>query len=195
MSCSDLCPLPTALLPSMIRRRQGHVVTISSIQGKISVPFRSACEYFLLPTFPLVFSPYYKNNTFTVQNSDVRETLSTERAGTKSVCAPEQRPGLSPSSAPRATCDLVPWPPCCAPRVLAPLSATTVGPQVLPCHHFTACASRILLHGIKCAKLGHVVRSSVVRLFHLTAYLSASAHMDLPSSLSGYTVIDRMDVV
>lgn len=75
MSCSDLSPLPTALLPSMIRRRQGHVVAISSIQGKISVPFRSACEYFLLlPTFPLLFSPCYKNNTFTVQNSDVRET-------------------------------------------------------------------------------------------------------------------------
>eukprot|EP00070_Physeter_catodon_P032675 XP_028339569.1 dehydrogenase/reductase SDR family member 7B isoform X1 [Physeter catodon] len=34
--------LTKALLPSMIRRRQGHVVAISSIQGKISVPFRSA---------------------------------------------------------------------------------------------------------------------------------------------------------
>lgn len=165
MSCSDLSPLPTALLPSMIRRRQGHVVAISSIQGKISVPFRSACEYFLLlPTFPLLFSPCYKNNTFTVQNSDVRETLITERAGTSSACAPEQRPGLSPSSAPRATCG----PRAVPPRVSAPLSATTVGPQVLPHRHFTACASRILLHGIKCAKLGHVICSFVVRLFHLT---------------------------
>ncbi|XP_057391603.1 dehydrogenase/reductase SDR family member 7B isoform X1 [Balaenoptera acutorostrata] len=34
--------LTKALLSSMIRRRQGHVVAISSIQGKISVPFRSA---------------------------------------------------------------------------------------------------------------------------------------------------------
>lgn len=121
MSCSDLSPLPTALLPSMIRRRQGHVVAISSIQGKISVPFRSACEYFLLlPTFPLLFSPCYKNNTFTVQNSDVRETLSTERAGTSSACAPEQRPGLSPSSAPRATCGPHAVPPECRPPGAAP---------------------------------------------------------------------------
>ncbi|XP_070082742.1 dehydrogenase/reductase SDR family member 7B isoform X10 [Equus przewalskii] len=34
--------LTKALLPSMIQRRQGHVVAISSIQGKISLPFRSA---------------------------------------------------------------------------------------------------------------------------------------------------------
>ncbi|XP_049730748.1 dehydrogenase/reductase SDR family member 7B isoform X1 [Elephas maximus indicus] len=34
--------LTKALLPSMIERRQGHVVVISSIQGKISIPFRSA---------------------------------------------------------------------------------------------------------------------------------------------------------
>uniref|UniRef100_A0A2K6EMD3 Dehydrogenase/reductase SDR family member 7B n=1 Tax=Propithecus coquereli TaxID=379532 RepID=A0A2K6EMD3_PROCO len=26
----------------MIRRRQGHIVAISSVQGKISIPFRSA---------------------------------------------------------------------------------------------------------------------------------------------------------
>ncbi|NXR32566.1 DRS7B reductase, partial [Zosterops hypoxanthus] len=31
-----------ALLPSMIKRRQGHIVAISSVQGKISIPFRSA---------------------------------------------------------------------------------------------------------------------------------------------------------
>ncbi|XP_047399464.1 dehydrogenase/reductase SDR family member 7B isoform X2 [Sciurus carolinensis] len=34
--------LTKALLPSMIKRRQGHIVAISSIQGKISIPFRSA---------------------------------------------------------------------------------------------------------------------------------------------------------
>ncbi|KAB1264755.1 Dehydrogenase/reductase SDR family member 7B [Camelus dromedarius] len=34
--------LTKALLPSMVRRRQGHVVAISSIQGRISIPFRSA---------------------------------------------------------------------------------------------------------------------------------------------------------
>ncbi|XP_028913906.1 dehydrogenase/reductase SDR family member 7B isoform X4 [Ornithorhynchus anatinus] len=31
-----------AILPSMIQKRQGHIVVISSIQGKISIPFRSA---------------------------------------------------------------------------------------------------------------------------------------------------------
>uniref|UniRef100_A0A4X1TGY0 Dehydrogenase/reductase SDR family member 7B n=1 Tax=Sus scrofa TaxID=9823 RepID=A0A4X1TGY0_PIG len=36
--------LTKALLPSMIRRRQGHIVAISSIQGRISIPFRSACK-------------------------------------------------------------------------------------------------------------------------------------------------------
>lgn len=34
--------LTKALLPSMIKRRKGHIVAISSIQGKISIPFRSA---------------------------------------------------------------------------------------------------------------------------------------------------------
>uniref|UniRef100_A0A8C5KFF3 Dehydrogenase/reductase SDR family member 7B n=1 Tax=Jaculus jaculus TaxID=51337 RepID=A0A8C5KFF3_JACJA len=34
--------LTKALLPSMVKRKQGHIVTISSIQGKISIPFRSA---------------------------------------------------------------------------------------------------------------------------------------------------------
>ncbi|XP_054565841.1 dehydrogenase/reductase SDR family member 7B isoform X2 [Eptesicus fuscus] len=34
--------LTKALLPSMVQRRRGHVVAISSVQGKISVPFRSA---------------------------------------------------------------------------------------------------------------------------------------------------------
>lgn len=34
--------LTKALLPSMIKRRHGHIVAISSIQGKISIPFRSA---------------------------------------------------------------------------------------------------------------------------------------------------------
>ncbi|XP_075417168.1 dehydrogenase/reductase SDR family member 7B isoform X1 [Tenrec ecaudatus] len=34
--------LTKALLPSMIEKKQGHIVVISSIQGKISIPFRSA---------------------------------------------------------------------------------------------------------------------------------------------------------
>lgn len=34
--------LTKALLPSMITRRRGHIVAISSIQGRISIPFRSA---------------------------------------------------------------------------------------------------------------------------------------------------------
>ncbi|KAG8558538.1 hypothetical protein GDO81_017041 [Engystomops pustulosus] len=34
--------LTKALLPSMIKNKRGHVVAISSVQGKISIPFRSA---------------------------------------------------------------------------------------------------------------------------------------------------------
>ncbi|XP_039216468.1 dehydrogenase/reductase SDR family member 7B isoform X1 [Crotalus tigris] len=34
--------LTKALLPAMMERRKGHIVAISSVQGKISVPFRSA---------------------------------------------------------------------------------------------------------------------------------------------------------
>ncbi|KAL7979258.1 hypothetical protein Chor_015282 [Crotalus horridus] len=36
--------LTKALLPAMMERRKGHIVAISSVQGKISVPFRSACN-------------------------------------------------------------------------------------------------------------------------------------------------------
>ncbi|XP_060883152.1 LOW QUALITY PROTEIN: dehydrogenase/reductase SDR family member 7B [Labrus mixtus] len=34
--------LTQALLPSMVRQRSGHIVVISSVQGKISIPYRSA---------------------------------------------------------------------------------------------------------------------------------------------------------
>uniref|UniRef100_A0A3P8TEZ3 Dehydrogenase/reductase SDR family member 7B n=1 Tax=Amphiprion percula TaxID=161767 RepID=A0A3P8TEZ3_AMPPE len=34
--------LTQALLPSMVRRRSGHIVVISSVQGKIAIPYRSA---------------------------------------------------------------------------------------------------------------------------------------------------------
>ncbi|XP_072453707.1 dehydrogenase/reductase SDR family member 7B isoform X1 [Notamacropus eugenii] len=34
--------LTKAILPSMIEKKRGHIVVISSIQGKISIPFRSA---------------------------------------------------------------------------------------------------------------------------------------------------------
>ncbi|XP_064649149.1 dehydrogenase/reductase SDR family member 7B-like [Lineus longissimus] len=34
--------LTKALLPSMIEQREGHIVAVSSIQGKLSIPFRSA---------------------------------------------------------------------------------------------------------------------------------------------------------
>uniref|UniRef100_A0A6B2F7M1 Dehydrogenase/reductase SDR family member 7B n=1 Tax=Bothriechis nubestris TaxID=1766655 RepID=A0A6B2F7M1_9SAUR len=34
--------LTKALLPAMMERRKGHIVAVSSVQGKISVPFRSA---------------------------------------------------------------------------------------------------------------------------------------------------------
>ncbi|XP_054616172.1 dehydrogenase/reductase SDR family member 7B isoform X1 [Dunckerocampus dactyliophorus] len=34
--------LTQALLPSLVRRRSGHIVVISSVQGKIAIPYRSA---------------------------------------------------------------------------------------------------------------------------------------------------------
>lgn len=43
----------TALLPSMVHRRSGHIVAISSVQGKIAIPYRSACKF--PPINPSVF--------------------------------------------------------------------------------------------------------------------------------------------
>lgn len=37
-----------ALLPSMVHRRSGHIVAISSVQGKIAIPYRSACKFPLI---------------------------------------------------------------------------------------------------------------------------------------------------
>ncbi|MBN3281342.1 DRS7B reductase, partial [Polyodon spathula] len=34
--------LTKALLPSMVQRRSGHIAVVSSVQGKIAIPFRSA---------------------------------------------------------------------------------------------------------------------------------------------------------
>ena len=33
-----------ALLPSMLDQGRGHIVVISSLQGKIGLPYRSSCE-------------------------------------------------------------------------------------------------------------------------------------------------------
>ena len=44
-----------ALLADMIRRNSGHIVAISSIQGKLAIPFRSACmSSFLLLCFIVI---------------------------------------------------------------------------------------------------------------------------------------------
>uniref|UniRef100_A0A670YBX9 Dehydrogenase/reductase SDR family member 7B n=1 Tax=Pseudonaja textilis TaxID=8673 RepID=A0A670YBX9_PSETE len=55
--------LTKALLPAMIKRRKGHIVTISSVQGKISIPFRSACKS-RLPLRPLVVCVAFKDQIF-----------------------------------------------------------------------------------------------------------------------------------
>ena len=34
-----------AVLPFMMKAGYGHIVAVSSVQGKISIPFRSACKY------------------------------------------------------------------------------------------------------------------------------------------------------
>nr|XP_031532103.1 dehydrogenase/reductase SDR family member 7B isoform X3 [Vicugna pacos] len=79
--------LTKALLPSMVRRRQGHVVAISSIQGRIGIPFRSACEYFL--------------HLLHVSADFLRMK--------QHICCPASGAGClgaEPSSTPHATCDL-----------------------------------------------------------------------------------------
>lgn len=34
----------------MVHRRSGHIVAIGSVQGKIAIPYRSACKLFPLIT-------------------------------------------------------------------------------------------------------------------------------------------------
>lgn len=34
----------TGVLPAMISRRSGHIILVNSIQGRVSIPFRSSCE-------------------------------------------------------------------------------------------------------------------------------------------------------
>lgn len=36
--------LPLALLPTMLQHGGGHIVVISSLQGKIGIPYRSSCN-------------------------------------------------------------------------------------------------------------------------------------------------------
>lgn len=48
----------TALLPSMVHRRSGHIVVISSVQGKIAIPSRSACKFSL---HGIIREQFYKN--------------------------------------------------------------------------------------------------------------------------------------
>lgn len=125
MSCSDLSPLPTALLPSMIRRRQGHVVAISSIQGKISVPFRSACEYtsFSFPRSLYCFLPVIKT---TLSLSRI-QTL--EKHSSRNVQGRHQRVLLSRGLGSAPALLLVPpvapvlCPPECRPLSVPPPSA------------------------------------------------------------------------
>lgn len=35
----------SAILPSMLERNSGYIIAISSVQGKIAIPYRSACKF------------------------------------------------------------------------------------------------------------------------------------------------------
>lgn len=39
------------LLPHMLEQGCGHIVVISSLQGKLGLPFRSSCELLLMHTY------------------------------------------------------------------------------------------------------------------------------------------------
>ena len=39
-SLSKCLLCPTAVLPYMIQQKSGHIICVSSIQGKISIPYR-----------------------------------------------------------------------------------------------------------------------------------------------------------
>jgi len=41
--------LTKALLPAMLDQGQGHIVVISSLQGRIGLPYRSSCKPCLIP--------------------------------------------------------------------------------------------------------------------------------------------------
>uniref|UniRef100_A0A667ZNU4 Dehydrogenase/reductase (SDR family) member 7Ca n=1 Tax=Myripristis murdjan TaxID=586833 RepID=A0A667ZNU4_9TELE len=97
--------LAKGVLPSMISRRTGHLLLVNSIQGKLTVPFRTtyaASKHAVQAFFDCLRAEVeeYGISVSTISHTFISSSASGKAASSKSICGYCQKPlGVSPDEA------------------------------------------------------------------------------------------------